>query len=287
MLTYRYLFHREYFENPRKNQKAIELQSMVWYNVQVKEKMAILPFFREEQPAEDTERTQRRNDNVPVATLEKQTGPVEEGEVSLERFRGKYTYNSRPGYLAAKRIFDILVAGLGGLVLAIPMAVIAAMIWLESPGPAIYKQERVGKDGKPFMMYKFRSMRVDAEKDGPQWAKVEDDRCTRIGHIIRLWHIDELPQILNVLKGEMSIVGPRPEREYFYGEFEKRIPDYRARLLVAQGLTCIAQINGCYDLKPEERLVYDVEYMEKQSLWTDIKCVLQTFAVLVNHKGAR
>ena len=224
---------------------------------------------------------------MPVVSLEKYTHTAQKSGDCLEKFRKKYTYNDKTGYLAGKRIFDIAVAAVGGAILLLPMAVIAAMIWLESPGPAIYKQERVGKDGKPFMMYKFRSMRIDAEKDGPQWAKVEDDRCTKIGRVIRLWHIDELPQILNVLKGEMSIVGPRPEREFFYEEFEKRIPDYRARLLVDQGLTCIAQVNGCYDLKPEERLIYDVEYMEKQSLWTDIKCVLQTFGVLVNHKGAR
>lgn len=222
-----------------------------------------------------------------VVLMERQADAVKKSAETVQSFASKYKFNSRKRYLIVKRAFDIVVAGLGGLVLLIPMALIALAIWLESPGPAIYKQERVGKNGKPFMMYKFRSMYVDAEKDGPQWAKVEDDRCTKIGRVIRLWHIDELPQILNVLKGEMSIVGPRPEREYFYAQFEQRIPHYRARLLVDQGLTCIAQVNGCYDLKPEERIVYDVEYMEKQSIWTDVKCVLQTFAVLVNHKGAR
>ena len=223
---------------------------------------------------------------MPVISAEKITY-TPEAPASVERFAESYAFNQNKGYLLAKRLFDIVVAGIGGLILLIPMAIVALLIWLESPGPAIYKQERVGKNGKPFLMYKFRSMKIDAEKDGPQWAKVEDERCTKIGRIIRLWHIDELPQILNVLKGEMSIVGPRPEREYFYGKFEQTIPDFRARLLVDQGLTCIAQVNGCYDLTPAERFVYDVEYMQKQTFWTDLKCVLKTFAVLVNHKGAR
>lgn len=205
----------------------------------------------------------------------------------MASFCRKYKFNRSRSYRIAKRLTDLVIVSLGGLVLLLPMLVVALLIRLESPGPAIYKQERVGRDGKPFEIYKFRSMYTDAEKDGPQWAKIDDDRCTRIGRIIRVWHIDELPQILNVLKGEMTIVGPRPEREYFYREFEQNIPDYRARLLVDQGLTCIAQVNGCYDLTPQQRFDYDVEYMAKQSLLTDLKCILQTFTVLLNHRGAR
>lgn len=195
--------------------------------------------------------------------------------------------NNKKSYLFVKRVFDVVVALLGLLVLLLPMAIVALLIRIESPGPVIYKQERLGKNGKVFMMYKFRSMCVDAEKGGPQWASKKDPRCTKVGRVIRLWHIDELPQLWNVVKGEMSVVGPRPERAFFYDQFEKEVPMFRDRLLVDQGLTCIAQINGCYDLTPQARYDYDMEYIEKQSVWTDIKCILKTFVVLFNHKGAR
>ena len=249
---------------------------MVWYNIQIKEKMAILPFIREAGPEEDTERTQRRNDNVPVATLEKQTGPVEEGEVSLERFRETYTY------LAAKRIFDILVAGLGGLVLAIPMAVIAAMIWLESPGPAIYKQERVGKDGKPFMMYKFRSMRVnDRETSG--WSTNQDPRKTKFGAFIRKCSIDELPQFFNVLRGDMSLVGPRPELPHFVEQFKESIPLYMVKHQVRPGITGWAQVNGYRgDTSIEERIRHDIFYIENWSPLLDIRILLMTVFKVFN-----
>lgn len=195
--------------------------------------------------------------------------------------------NNKLRYLIPKRIFDIFVCIIIGLILLLPILIVALIIRIESPGPAFYKQERLGKNGKIFMMYKFRSMRTDAEKDGPQWATVGDPRCTKVGRVIRVWHIDELPQIWNVIKGDMSVVGPRPEREYFYNDFEKDIPQFRDRLLVAQGLTCIGQVNGCYDLTPAERLAYDVEYINKQSIWTDIKCMCKTIVVIFNHKGAR
>ena len=204
-----------------------------------------------------------------------------------EEASAAYDCNTKKSYRIVKRLFDIVSCVLLGLVLLIPMAVVALLIKIESPGPALYKQERLGKGGKTFMMYKFRSMYLDAEKNGPQWAQTEDPRRTKIGKIIRVWHIDELPQLLNVIKGDMSVVGPRPEREYFYDEFEQTVPEFRKRLLVDQGLTCIAQVNGCYDLTPAERLAYDFEYMAKQSVWTDFVCILKTFVVLFNHKGAR
>lgn len=204
-----------------------------------------------------------------------------------EEASAAYDCNTKKSYRIVKRVFDIVSCVLLGLVLLIPMAVVALLIKIESPGPALYKQERLGKGGKTFMMYKFRSMYLDAEKNGPQWAQTEDPRRTKIGKVIRVWHIDELPQLLNVIKGDMSVVGPRPEREYFYDEFEQTVPEFRKRLLVDQGLTCIAQVNGCYDLTPAERLAYDFEYMAKQSVWTDFVCILKTFVVLFNHKGAR
>ena len=180
-----------------------------------------------------------------------------------------------------------MVSALAMLILLVPMAIVALLIVIEDPGPVFYSQERLGKNGKPFQIHKFRSMCVNAEKNGPQWARTEDPRCTKVGKVIRRWHIDELPQLWNVFVGEMGIVGPRPEREHFYQVFEKELPNYRERLLVDQGLTCIGQVNGCYDLTPAKRIAYDIEYIEKQSIWMDLKCIFQTFRVICNHKGAR
>lgn len=191
------------------------------------------------------------------------------------------------GYLIAKRILDIAVSLGAIVVLLIPMIVVGALIWIESPGPALFKQERLGKDGKPFMMYKFRSMCKEAEADGPQWAKRNDDRCTRVGHFLRNTRIDELPQLWNVLKGDMSLVGPRPERSHFYDEFETYIPGFRKRLLVQPGLTGLAQINGGYDLLPEEKIVYDMEYIRTRTFWMDVKCILRTVRIVFSHFGAR
>lgn len=191
------------------------------------------------------------------------------------------------GYLFIKRVFDVIVAVIGLVVCAIPMGVIALLIKLESKGPVIYKQERLGKDGIPFVMYKFHSMRIDAEKNGPQWAAVNDSRCTHIGRLIRRFHADELPQLWNVLRGEMSLVGPRPERDYFYKQFDAYIPLFRERLRVKPGLTGLTQVNGGYDLLPEERLEYDMEYMARRSLAVDLICVLKTVVVVINGKGAR
>ncbi len=198
-----------------------------------------------------------------------------------------YQLNNKKSYLFTKRVFDIVVSLAAGSVLLLPMAIIALLIVIESPGPAIYKQERLGKNGKPFDIYKFRSMHLDAEKNGPQWAETEDPRCTKIGKVIRRWHIDELPQLLNVLKGEMSIVGPRPEREYFYQMFEEDLPNYTERMLVDQGLTCIGQVR-LYDasLTPENKIACDIEYIQKQSISTDIECILKTFGAIFKNKGA-
>ena len=190
-------------------------------------------------------------------------------------------------YLAAKRVFDIVFSALGLLILAMPMTIIALVIVIESPGGAIFKQERLGKDGKPFTIYKFRSMYIDAERDGPRWAELEDERCTRIGAVLRKTRLDELPQLWNILKGDMSIVGPRPERAYFYEQFEKYIIGFSNRLVVTPGLTGYAQINGGYELEPEEKIVYDMEYIEKRSVLMDIKCLVKTVSLIFTHEGAR
>ena len=186
-----------------------------------------------------------------------------------------------------KRAADIAASLSVAVFGAVPMLIIAALIKLDSKGPVIFRQERLGKDGKPFVMYKFRSMHVDAEVNGPQWAEKEDDRCTRIGCILRKTRLDELPQCFNILKGEMSLVGPRPERPYFYDEFETYIHGFRNRLVVRPGLTGWAQVSGGYDLLPEEKIVYDMEYISKMSVGMDLRCIFKTVRLIFTHEGAR
>ncbi len=191
------------------------------------------------------------------------------------------------GYLFLKRSFDIVASFIGMLLLALPMAVIAVIIKLDSPGTVLYKQERLGKNGKPFNVLKFRSMRMDAEKGGAQWASNDDPRVTRVGNFLRKCRLDELPQLWCIFVGDMSIVGPRPERKVFYDEFAKYIDGFEQRLLVEPGLTGLAQVRGGYDLEPEEKIVYDVEYIENRSVKMDLKIMFETVAVIFSHDGAR
>lgn len=207
-------------------------------------------------------------------------GAIAAPEVTIDVEAGK-------AYFVTKRIFDIIVSVCAGLVLLIPMAMIAVLIRIESKGPAIYRQERLGLNGKPFIMNKFRSMRMDAEVNGPRWAEKDDDRCTKLGRILRKSRLDELPQLYNILVGDMSFVGPRPERACFYDEFEKYIPNFRDRLMVQPGLTGYAQVNGGYELLPEEKLAFDLEYMQKRSIKMDLQCILKTVRLVFTHEGAR
>ena len=186
-----------------------------------------------------------------------------------------------------KRTMDIVCSLLGLAVLMIPMLLIGLMIHLDTRGTIIFKQERLGKDGKPFTMYKFRSMYLDAEAYGPQWADKVDHRCTRVGRILRKNRLDELPQLWNILKGDMSFVGPRPERAYFYDQFETYIKGFSQRTKVIPGLTGWAQVNGGYDLKPEEKIIYDMEYIAGRSLSMDLKCILMTARIIFTGSGAR
>ena len=186
-----------------------------------------------------------------------------------------------------KRAFDICASTAAIIVLGIPMLIVALLIRLDSKGPALYKQERLGKNGKPFMLYKFRTMVLDAEKGGAQWAQKDDDRCTRLGKLLRKVRVDELPQLFNIFLGEMSVIGPRPERECFYKEFEEYIEGFSQRLLVKPGLSGLAQINGGYDLAPEQKILFDLEYIEKRTFWYDISIVFKTLAIVFTHEGAR
>lgn len=187
-------------------------------------------------------------------------------------------------YSMVKRVLDILFAVLGIVLLALPMAVIAGVVAAGSPGAPIFRQERLGRNGKPFIIYKFRTMRLDAENDGPKWAKENDERCTKIGTALRHCHLDELPQLWNILKGDMSFVGPRPERRYFYEEFEKYVHGFSNRLAVRPGLTGLAQVNGGYELPPEKKVVFDMKYINSVSLMMDIRCVLKTIKIIFARK---
>lgn len=191
------------------------------------------------------------------------------------------------GYLFVKRLFDVVLGAALLAVFALPMLVIGIVIRLDSPGPAIFRQERLGLHGRPFHILKFRTMRRDAEEHGPQWAQPDDQRVTAVGKFIRTVRLDELPQLINIISGEMSFVGPRPERAYFYKEFETYIKGFSQRMKVKPGLTGLAQVNGGYDLAPEEKIVYDMEYIRHCSVKMDISCMLKTVLVVVHGSGAR
>jgi sugar transferase (PEP-CTERM system associated) len=179
-----------------------------------------------------------------------------------------------------------------GLVLSLPIAIITAvLVKLDSRGPIFYKQERVGKNGRVFGLLKFRSMRTDAEKDGlPVWAMTNDDRVTRVGSIIRKLRIDEIPQFWNIIRGEMSFVGPRPERPHFVGQLATEISYYEHRHLVAPGLTGWAQIKYPYGASVEDaiqKLQYDLYYIKNQSLTLDMMIVFETVKTVLFSRGGR
>ncbi len=190
-------------------------------------------------------------------------------------------------YAFWKRFFDVVLSAVALLCTAIPMLIVMIAIRAESEGCAIYKQVRLGKDEKPFVMYKFRSMYIDAEKDGICWAKKNDSRITKVGRVIRKLRIDELPQLINILKGDMAIVGPRPERPEFYDIFDEYIDGFRQRTYVKPGLTGHAQVNGGYDLAPEEKILYDMEYIQKRGFCMDLQIVWKTVLVICSREGAR
>ena len=180
---------------------------------------------------------------------------------------------------STKRLMDVAVsAAILGAGLPLWM-IIALVIKLDSPGPVLYRQERVGKDGIPFSIVKFRSMTKDAESAGPKWAGRQDPRITRVGRIIRKLHLDEIPQMFNVLKGDMSLIGPRPERPIFVQNLSKEIPLYQRRLKVRPGITGWAQVKQKYDETIDDvkkKVQYDLYYIENMSLRMDFKIILNT-----------
>lgn len=206
-------------------------------------------------------------------------------------FIGYMTRVARKHFREFKRVFDNCFAGIG-LVLASPVILLTGIvIKIVSPGPIFYKQERVGQGGKLFYIYKLRTMRVDAEKGtGPMWAKEDDPRLIKFGGIIRKMHIDELPQLYNVLKGDMSIVGPRPERPVFVEKLSKEVCDYRKRIQVRPGITGLAQVWHRYDetiADVRKKVKYDVLYIREMCLMVDIRILFRTVIVAALGKGAR
>jgi lipopolysaccharide/colanic/teichoic acid biosynthesis glycosyltransferase len=190
-------------------------------------------------------------------------------------------------YEIVGRISDIVISIIG-LLFTLPILILFSFaIMLETKGPAVYSQIRVGKGGRLFKIYKLRSMRLDSEKDGIKWAEENDHRITKVGRVIRRMRIDEIPQLFNVLKGDMSVIGPRPERPFFTIEFNRKIPGFINRLRVKPGLTGWAQVNGGYNITPEEKFKLDMYYIENRCIGMDLLIMLKTLIVVITGEGAR
>lgn len=192
-----------------------------------------------------------------------------------------------PVYRVAKRAFDVAACSCALVLLAIPMGIIALRIKSESPGPVIYAQTRVGKDGKLFKVYKLRSMYTDAEARGAQWAQGEDPRVTPFGRKLRNSRLDEIPQFWNVVRGDMSLIGPRPERPVFHEAFKQRIDGWEQRLAVRPGITGLAQVEGGYELLPKEKALLDIEYIENRGFALDFSLIWRTLRTMATGEGAR
>jgi lipopolysaccharide/colanic/teichoic acid biosynthesis glycosyltransferase len=210
-----------------------------------------------------------------------------------------------------RRLFDMTAASLAVIVLAPVMLLVAIAIRLDSPGPIFYTQDRIGINrrrrerrtdrrrvdgrrtlvsaGRPFRIWKFRTMRPDAEAGGPQWAQARDPRVTRVGRFLRKTRLDEIPQFFNVITGDMTLIGPRPERSFFIKMLESEVPHYSKRLLVKPGITGFAQVNNGYDDSVESvkrKVAWDLRYIRGQSLVTDCRILLKTVRTILTGDGA-
>lgn len=227
---------------------------------------------------------------------------IEESASFYERLTGRVLLDMiRPSWLifssrgqrvrtseVARAIMHRTIALVGAMI-SLPIAIVTAiLIKIDSRGPALYKQERVGKNGRVFTLMKFRSMRIDAEKDGPVWAKNEDERMTRVGRIIRKIRVDEVPQFWNILRGDMNFVGPRPERPHFVAQLANEIPFYEQRHLISPGLTGWAQIKYPYGASIEDakqKLQYDLYYIKNQNLTLDATILFETIKTILFGRG--
>lgn len=210
-----------------------------------------------------------------------------------------------------RRVFDVTVSAMAVLLLSPVMLAVAAAVKLDSPGPVFYTQDRVGINrrrrerrrdlradagrrrvmyaGRPFAIYKFRTMRTNAEAAGPQWASSGDPRITRVGRVLRKARLDEIPQFFNVLRGDMTLIGPRPERPFFIDILQKEVPHYNKRLLVKPGITGMAQVNHKYDDSIESvrtKVKWDLRYIRRRSLRADLGILLHTVRVVLTGEGA-
>lgn len=219
---------------------------------------------------------------------EKYTGKIPVTTIGQAWFLENLTENDKRLYERLKRMIDIVASVLIGLIALPFIPFIALAIKIDTRGPVMFKQNRVSKNGQIFLTLKFRSMRVGAEQDGPQWAQSNDSRTTRIGKFLRKTRIDEIPQLINVITGDMSLIGPRPERPEFVQTLEKEIPFYRERLLIKPGLTGWAQINFPYGASTQdalEKLQYDLYYIKNRSLILDLSILLKTVRIVLSRQG--
>lgn len=190
--------------------------------------------------------------------------------------------------MAIKRLADILLSMLALLILWPVFLILALITWLDSGGPIFFLQERIGRHGKPFRIIKFRTMKNDAESQGPQLSNPMDMRVTHIGRYLRRYRLDELPQFINILRGDMSLVGPRPERAYFIGQISKHTPDFPRLLQMRPGLTSWGQVRYGYASSVEqmcERMKFDLTYVDHFSLLFDLKVLLYTIRIVLSGKG--
>lgn len=222
------------------------------------------------------------------SNIAKEKYEVLEGKGSVElSLRSTKDSIEKSNYYIVKRVFDI-VFSIILLLLTSPIILISmGIVFLQDFKNPIFSQYRVGLNNEEFKLYKIRSMIINAEKNGYKWAATNDCRVTAFGRFIRKTRVDELPQLINVLKGEMSLIGPRPELEFFYRKFEKEIPEFRARLLVKPGLTGWAQVNGGYDLSPREKLELDLYYIDNFGALIEWKIFVKTIKTILTGNGAR
>ncbi len=225
-----------------------------------------------------------------TAFYEQATGKIHVRSIKPSELFLKEGFLRKPLARLVKRTFDVTVAAIALVVASPIMAIVAIAIRLESSGPVLYRQVRVGERRKEFWMLKFRSMREDAEKDGARWASVADDRVTRVGRFLRKTRLDELPQLWNVLRGDMSLVGPRPERPVFVEKLEQQIPYFSQRLYVRPGVTGHAQVRCEYAASVDdsiEKLQYDLYYIKRFSFWFDLSILFDTVKVVLLRIGSR
>ncbi len=230
------------------------------------------------------ERLSQRTGSHPLRLVGGSGNPASVGGTFAGELAVPQASLARTAYLSTKRFLDVAIAGLGLVVTAPLLLLLGYLVKRESPGPAIFRQMRVGEMGRTFVMYKLRTMRRDTAPYDYKPEDETDSRLTPLGRVLRKWSLDELPQLVNILRGEMSLVGPRPEQPFIVERYE---PWQRGRLLVRPGLTGWWQVNGRSDKPLHLHTEYDLLYVQNQSLWMDLKILLMTVPAVLGRRGAR